>query len=269
MDIIQHPDYLALDERCDLLREELLELILEKDELVTTIIPNIEAEFQLKIGCLAFERFCLQTEINKSKRIIEIIQTAINHKDIVSASEIENRLKLEFSEWEERLKENLRMIEKARMIEKSRLSVEESQRICELYRNLVKKLHPDINPELYSRNTSLWVQIQEAYNNSDTSSLEALWLVVQGEGETPGEDVSQIEQLKEKEGCLKIRIREVKKDIAELASSHPYTLKDKLADLSWVEEQQRNMKEEIAELSVQKSKFRILADQMTKEHCHE
>ena len=70
MDIITHPDFDALKKYCELLRERLLRLILEKDELVNTIIPNIEAEYQLLIGYLTYEKFCLQTEINKSKRTI-------------------------------------------------------------------------------------------------------------------------------------------------------------------------------------------------------
>ena len=267
MDIIQHPDYLALKEYCDLLQESLLELILEKDELLTTIIPNIEAEYQLRIGSLAFERFCLQTEINKAKRIMEIIQTAINHNDKVSGLDIEKRLKIEFTEWENRLKEHLQMIKDARQREKSRLSVEESRMICEIYRNLVKILHPDINPELYSRNLGLWSQIQEAYKNADVSSLEALWLIVQDMGQPP-EEMPVMERLMEKESSLKKSIREVREIIAEITSGHPYILKDNLMDTAWVEEQRRKLKEEISELAVQNSKFKILAEQMTREHCH-
>lgn len=268
MDIIQHPDYLALKEYCDLLRANLLELILEKDELVTTIIPNIEAEYQLRIGSLAFERFCLQTEINKAKRIIEIIQTAINHNDKISALDIEKRLKLEFNEWENRLKEYLQMIKNARKREKSKLSEEESRLICEIYRNLVKILHPDINPELYSRNLGLWSQIQEAYKNGDVGSLEALWLIVQDMGEPP-EEVPVMEQLMAKESSLKGSIQEVREIIAEITSGHPYILKENLMDASWVEEQRQKLKEEISALAVQNSKFKILAEQMTREHCHE
>ncbi len=267
--IISHPGYEALKHYCELLRERLLRLILEKDELLNTIIPNIEAEYQLSIGYLMYEKFCLQTEINKSKRIIEIIQTAVNRGDTLSVDSMETMLAMEFREWEERLKEQLLSIETARAIEKSRLSLKESRKITDLYRKLVKKLHPDVNPELYASNKALWDQAQEAYIRSDRESLEALWLIAQDIAETSSAVLTSMEQLQQKETALRKSIGETKKLIEAITSLHPYNLKDQLADRSWVEGEQNSLKKEISDLSVEKSRFRIMADQMTRRYCHE
>lgn len=267
--ICNHPGYEALKHYCEILRERLLRLVLEKDELVNTIIPNLEAEYQLHIGFLLYEKFCLQTEINKSKRSIEIIQTAINRGDPLSRESVETMLALEFREWEDRLKEHLRSIETARIIEKSRLSLRESRKISDLYRKLVKKLHPDVNPELYELNKTLWDQVQEAYIRTDTESLETLWLIAQGIVENSGEPMTSMEQLQQKEDALRKSIKDTGALIETITFRHPYILKDKLADRRWVAGEQNSIKKEISDLSVEKSRFRIMADQMMRRYCHE
>jgi len=263
--IQQDLEYQAIEHYCELLRERLLRLILEKDELLAVAIPNIEAAYQRHIGCLVFEKFCLQTEISKSKRTIEIIQTSLIHGAKATRESVEKRLELEFREWEERLKEQLRMIEAARESEKSRASVEEARRINRLYRRLVRKLHPDLNPGLLPEYRMLWEPVQEAYLKADAEDLGSLWLIVGELGEVSSKQPSGLEQLRRIEDGFRKSIQKVKSMISEIVTGHPYVLKDRLNDRTWVEEQQGMLRREISALSVEKSKFRILEEQMFKE----
>jgi hypothetical protein len=47
-------------------------------------------------------------------------------------------------------------------------------RLKEVYRYLVRKLHPDINPDTTPRKTELWHQVQKAYESQDLERLETL-----------------------------------------------------------------------------------------------
>ncbi|MCK5794462.1 MAG: hypothetical protein KAH12_07135, partial [Anaerolineales bacterium] len=220
-------------------------------------------------GYLTYEEFCLQTEINKSKRTIDIIQTAENQGDFITRAAIETMLDLEFREWEERLKEHLEKIDTAKAIENSRLTLQESKRICDLYRKLVKILHPDVNPVIYASNKSLWRQVQDAYRKGDLGGLKALWMVARDLDQAESEAPSSMEILLKMEDDLKKSIQNLRSGIARITSGHPYTLKENLEDIIWVEDQQKMLKKVISELSVQNSKFRILAEQVINKHCHE
>lgn len=166
MRISPHPDFITLQNDCDVLQSELASLIADLDELNSTIVPNIEAEYQLTIGHLEYERFCLQIEINRLERKIDIIQSAINHGDQVSEESIDKMLDKEFKEWGNKLNEHLKKIDIAKMRAKSKLSLEESKEIAELYRKIVKKIHPDVNHELFDQYKNLWLRAVEAYNHA-------------------------------------------------------------------------------------------------------
>ena len=266
MNVVPHPEFVRLNNDCEVLQEELLQLVVDIDALEATIIPNIEAEYQLAIGHLEYERFCVQVEINKLKRTLEIIQASVNHGKIISQEQVDEILKKEFKEWEDNLKEHLEKIELAKMRKQSLLSFEESKEIQKLYRKIAKKIHPDINPDMYHQHVVLWQRAVDAYKNGILDTLKALWVLVQDfQDETP-QIFSGIETLKQKKEELKDNIAKLLSRIPDIKSNHPYTLKEKLMNRSWVKEQKTTLEKSIADLSFRKMQLNMIADQMFKEN---
>ena len=46
----RHPETVRLTEDIRLLRDELTRQLLEREHLIVTVIPNLEAEYQVKVG---------------------------------------------------------------------------------------------------------------------------------------------------------------------------------------------------------------------------
>ncbi|MEI6514041.1 MAG: hypothetical protein WCO51_12335, partial [bacterium] len=72
------PEFKQLSEECELLKEELAALFAEWEELTQVVIPNIEADYVVKIGTLQHELLQIQIDIQRTKREIDLIQAAIN-----------------------------------------------------------------------------------------------------------------------------------------------------------------------------------------------
>ncbi|GEM_PF-6441657 len=51
------PTVVAVPDNLSHLRDALAGLIAERDQLIHAVIPNIEADYQLKIGALEYEKF--------------------------------------------------------------------------------------------------------------------------------------------------------------------------------------------------------------------
>ncbi len=265
MNIVPHPDFTKLKNDCEILHNELAELIADLDELTSTIIPNIEAEYQLTIGHLEYEQFCVQVEINRLKRKIEIIQIAINHGDQISETSIDATLNKEFKEWENKLKEHLKKIDIAKTRADSKLSIEDSREVVDLYRKIVKKIHPDINHELYSQYESLWFRAVESYNHGMLESLKAVWLIIQDLTED-SQIESNLEALSLKKEELKDNITIFLSKINRIKSMHPYDLQAKLLDSSWVKDKQSDLYKSIADCSAHKIRLKIYLGQMLEDN---
>ena len=83
------PEIIKLQEEILALEKELGKVILEQDEMVNAVKPNLEAEYQKKIGYKELE--CLENEIasRRLKREIELLQAAINRQEEIDPKKVE------------------------------------------------------------------------------------------------------------------------------------------------------------------------------------
>lgn len=123
-----------------------------------------------------------------------------------------------------------------------------ADKIKRLYRKIVKRLHPDVHPNLTEHEKELWNRAVKAQQEGDLASLEKIWDELSGMDapedvfeDTP-EGRNKLRELLEK---LKTRLRLLELEINHIRTEFPYKLKSFLEDPAAVEEVRRGIQSKI------------------------
>lgn len=254
-DMVIHPEYEALKTEIKRLAGDISALFEERDELIFHICKNIEADYMLKIGSFEYKAYELQVQILRIKRKIELIQAKINRGEIVFLPEIELQLEKEYAQYRKSLEEMMQQIEGALSRNKGNyLSAEKVSELKKIYRSIVKKLHPDLHPDITDSQKELFVKAISAYENGDLDSLRTIDLLI-SEADFQSIDKScGIDELKKKRDSLASVANGISAQIEKIKTSFPYNQKEFLANPRKVE----NKQEELREMT--ESYKKILAD---------
>ena len=120
-----------------------------------------------------------------------------------------------------------------------------------LYRQIVKRLHPDVHPNPTEREKDLLDRANKAYKAGDLEEMRRIWEELSGteQSEESFEDTeegrAQLRELIEK---LRKRCAELEKEIRQIKTSFPYTIKALLDDDKALEMKHRELVERLAEV---------------------
>ena len=184
----------------------------------------IYQEYYKQFGELLIRVYEKQVECIKLKKMISFAQTAINKNEKLDLDKLNAYLDEVMIEYRKKLEE-MRQDHK-KCIGAKYLGDMDIMKIKKIYRDIVKKLHPDISDlmDKDDRLKELWVRANEAYSANDLEALEEAYaqiqLILAGMGETGEIHVSDIED----------KILALKENIEEITHSPPYTLKPYISD---------------------------------------
>lgn len=236
-DITVSAQYKELKELYEQLKEELVKLIADRDELTGVVKVNLEAEYQLKIGVKQYDIFCLKVTALRLKRKMELLQAAINRQEKCSVTDVDAQLDVEFHQWQQQAREMYENIKAAEYHNQlPRLSRDEVVELKKLYHALAKKYHPDVNPDEPEKAKNLWLRISEAYHKSDLQEMKTLALLGEDIG-GPAQEISTMEAMHKTCDALKGKLQNLVDAIAGMHSQFPFNLAEKLKDDAWVQEQ--------------------------------
>lgn len=255
--IVVSPEVERLQRECDALRDEVARLLAETHDLVRVVKPNLLALYQTKLGLWELKRLRLQCEIARLKRKINLIQASVNRGEPVHELEVEGQLDLEFLDWRTRVAEAVASIDEAGRRLDHQMEPGVAQKLRKIYRMFVKKLHPDLRPDLTEEERQLWYRVQEAYDRADVEELGALAMV----HPDPGEESHNTQaQLAAERGRLREQVTRLLREIAATESLPPFALRKKLVDSDWVNATRKALDEECALLESQRDRLKNHVD---------
>lgn len=221
-------------QRLDALAKEYSSLLAEYDELTSAGRVNLEAEYMLQIGRKEYQIFQLQVQARQLKREIDLYQAAKNHGDTISREAVDEIIEKEFAEYKELIAAHQQKIKMAEDFHFSKkLKTEEVDAIKKLYHDLVRKLHPDLNPNLPEKAQLLWLKIVDAYKNWNWSELELLSDIAYdllNSKEIPALEFNCMEELLDQKTKLKDKIAALKVKMEDVQKRPPYCYRELLAD---------------------------------------
>jgi gas vesicle protein len=257
------PEYQEMLELHDDLKEELTKLYADKEDLLNTVKLNLELDYQLKIGKKQYKLIMVRIEALRLKRKVAILQSAINRQVKCSIDVVEAQLNFEFEKWNREAKEfyeDLKFAEAYTGLEK--MTPGDVIGMKKIYRELVKKFHPDLNPDWQEEARHFWQRIVEAYGNNDLKELKTLELLSR-DFEKEERVLSTMELLKKDCESLKEKIKEMINEIAQVKKGFPFNIEEKLYDDEWVKEQNLLIEEQIGEWQESKKIFKARVEDLS------
>ena len=129
-------------------RVRIAELLLQIDDIVLQVNPQIEAEYATKIGYLENDLLKWQIAARRARRRCALAQARANIGEAFATDEFEAQLDEELAKWEELLAASVEAFLRAteRAVGSKPLSPSDSRELKQLHRELIKRLHPDLHP---------------------------------------------------------------------------------------------------------------------------
>ena len=243
--------YSALKLKYNALKERCANMIEIYNHLVNVVGPNLKSKYMMLIGQFEHRVYELKIEISKWQRKFTLKQKALNVGEKPDYAAIDAKLDEEFLEYQKVIQKHLEEIKAATLLQNAEpLTEEETTAVRAAYLDAVKKLHPDLNPELPEAAKNLWNQIQSAHDAKDWAGVKFLAslvdTVVSGEIDFKASD--GMDALQTAIDKLNDKSVEIHNRTERLKSTSPYMHEEFLNNEVEVKKRQQQLQLQIHEL---------------------
>jgi len=237
----------------DVLKKEFTELFAQKNDMLSQEEQVLTALYLTAIGQKQHQKYCLTVEIKMMTQRISLYQAYFNRNEYPDIPAIEKKMDHQFAEFHKKIADEAKRIALAKeFLKEGFLSEGDVKKLKDVYRQIVKRLHPDINPDLTEAEKDLFVKAQAAYDLCDLITLNVILLSLDNLASKP--EMVPID-LKAQVDTLETHVSKLKTLIENLEKQFPFTFREKLADEVWVEAERDQLDKDIAELEKEKEKY--------------
>ena len=231
-------------------RADILDIVTQIEDIKLQQLPQIYAEYAVKIGC--WEKELLEAEVaaRRAKRRYALAQAQANQGQAPDYEKIEARLDEELSAWTAAAEEAKEAYEQALAWRLGRVAMPEAdaKEMHTLYRTLMKRLHPDVHVGEDEKRAEYFALAQKAYQDGDIVVLRSLEAATRHFD--PKDDLAEEEDTNALATELELQQIErsaMEKQLNELENCEDMQLGKLLQDPEWVSSRTAELREAIEE----------------------
>ena len=251
-----HEEYARLKEAHRAALERLSTLLCTYDDQILQQKPYWEAKYTEAFGALEQQCYAAFVRSAELRRRIALARAYMNRGAEPDAAAIDAQIAQEFRAYEEKLRQmEEERVRAAQILGAKEMSDEDTKRFKHLYRQLAKKLHPDLHPERTAEMKKLWQRAMDAYALGDLARLEILVAIVESKyadadtaaaGDGQNVTASVLEELRAALAKTEERIRKCLSALERLEQEHPFKHRALLENPQAVDERKTELKHQIA-----------------------
>ncbi len=250
--VIVHPEYAMLILEVNDLREQIANLMVERDQLVCYICKDMEIDYMLKIGALEYKFMVAGNGYRKNVRRLELIDEKIKKKLPVNMASINRKINTEFKS-KAKLEESMsRQIDLA--IEITSLEPFDCEAMEEMnwdYFKLQKLYNPIFDLETSEEKEKLYSKIEKYYEKGNSKKLHKL-AEDYDDDEIFQDEIANLKLLREK---YKRILKKIQKQVTKVKNSFPYNQKLILEDENLCRRKKDSLNREIIEIHTENKKL--------------
>ncbi|OYT14807.1 MAG: hypothetical protein B7C24_16360 [Bacteroidetes bacterium 4572_77] len=263
----------ALENKINILRDELNFTVNKWVNLQYEVYPKLThqytnlfgpLEYKLRNKSLTSEIMKIKTELllSKIKEGVEITQQIYEEIDLVAQKQADYSSKNKDTPTVEESKDIFDKMDHIAVNPLLPIKRDSEQYgISKMYRDLVKRLHPDCNEKtsLFER---YWAPVQGAYQNNNVERLSLYHKILcPYDYKNFREQQTQINQLCDHIRDLEMSLEREKSKIAKILETEPFSLQGKIENDRWISRRRQKLESQIfyAELSIRKNERKLRA----------
>ncbi len=250
--LVVHPEYAYLILDLNDLKEEITDLIVERDLLLNFVCIEIQMDYMLKIGALEYKLLVCGNQYKKNLRRLELIEEKLSKKQKVNMTTINRKIDTEFKEktmFEEKLSKRIDLA-----IEAAGLELNDYDKIEEMnvdYFKLQKLYNPIFDLEFSEEKEKFYQKIEKYYEKCNYKKLHRLAEDCNDE-EIFQDEISNLKILRERYNVI---LEKCQKQIRKIKNSFPYNQKVILEDENLYRRKKDSLNREIIQMDIENKKI--------------
>lgn len=249
--VIIHPEYAMLILEVNDLKEQIANLIVERDMLNHYVCRDIEMKYMLKIGALEYKLIVAGNNYEKAVRKLEIISERIAKKMPVNMTTIDRKIKSEFKEkdeFEASMSEDIDFAIEMTSSDYFDYDILDEMNIA--YFKLQKLYNPVFELNMSDEKEKMYKKIEGYYKKGNYKKLYKL-AEKYNEDDVFQDEVAILKRLGKKYTDV---LRKVQREVRKIKNSFPYNQKVILEDENLCRRKKDSLNREIAEVNVELKK---------------